>query len=184
MKLLFDFLPVLLFFAAYKLFDLYVATAVAIAAGLGQVLWLKVRGKKIETMHIITAVLLVVFGGLTLLLRDESFIKWKPTIVDWLFAAAFIGSRWVGNRRPLVARMMRGTIEVPDSIWSRLNNGWIVFFIAMGTLNLYVVYNYDTATWVNFKLFGMLGLTIAFVVLQAFYLARHIAPETTLDGDN
>lgn len=184
MKLLFDFLPVLLFFAAYKLFDIYVATGVAIAAGLGQVLWLKLRGKKIETMHITTAALLVVLGGMTLLLRDESFIKWKPTLVDWLFAAAFLGSRWIGSRKPLVARMMGGTIDVPDAIWLRLNDAWMIFFAAMGVLNLYVVYNFDTETWVNFKLFGMLGLTMAFVVAQAFYLARHITPETTPDGEN
>ena len=184
MKLLFDFLPVLLFFAAFKLFDIYVATGVAIAAGLGQILWLKLRGKKIETMHVTTAALLVVFGGMTLLLRDETFIKWKPTILDWLFAAAFLGSRFIGSRKPLVARMMGGTIDIPAEIWLRLNSAWMIFFAAMGVLNLYVVYNYDTPTWVNFKLFGMLGLTMAFVVAQAFYLARHIAPETTTDGEN
>jgi len=183
MKLLLDFLPVLLFFAAYKLYDIYVATGVAIAAGLGQVAYAWLRHRRVEKMHVITALLLLVFGGLTLALRDEAFIKWKPTIVDWLFAAAFIGSRWVGKRRPLIEKMMSGAIQVDGPIWERLNRIWVGFFVLMGFANLFVVYNFDTATWVNFKLFGMLGLTLAFVVAQAFYLARHAHPAPPSNGE-
>jgi intracellular septation protein len=184
MKLLFDLFPVLLFFAAYKLYDIYVATAVAIAAGLGQVGYVWLRHRRFEKAHVATAVLLVVFGGLTLVLRDESFIKWKPTILDWLFAAVFQGSRLFGSRKPLVQRMMGGTVNVPDPVWERLNAIWVFFFVAMGVLNLVVVYNFDTDIWVNFKLFGMMGLTLAFVIAQAFYLARHMEPEPPTDGDS
>jgi intracellular septation protein len=184
MKLLFDLFPVLLFFAAYKLYDIYVATAVAITAGLLQVGYVWLRHRRIEKTHVATAVLLVVFGGLTLALRDETFIKWKPTILDWLFAAVFLGSQFVGTRKPLVQRMMSGTVTVPEPIWERLNGLWVSFFVVMGVLNLVVVYNFDTDTWVNFKLFGMLGLTLAFVVAQAFYLARHMVPESTTDGES
>ena len=184
MKLLFDLIPVLLFFVAYKLYDIYVATAVAIAAGLLQVAYVWLRHHRIEKTHVATAVLLVVFGGLTLALRDESFIKWKPTILDGLFALVFAGSRYVGNRQPLVQRMMSGTVTVATPVWERLNRLWVFFFVAMGLLNLVVVYNFDTDTWVNFKLFGMLGLTLAFVVGQAFYLARHMVPAPPTDGES
>lgn len=184
MKLLFDLFPVLLFFAAYKLYDIYVATGVAIAAGLLQVAYVWLRHHRIEKTHVATAALLLVFGGLTLALRDETFIKWKPTILDWLFAAVFVGSRYVGNRKPLVQRMMDGSLSVATPVWERLNRLWVFFFVAMGLLNLVVVYNFDTDTWVNFKLFGMLGLTLAFVVAQAFYLARYMVPEPPTDGDS
>jgi intracellular septation protein len=184
MKLLFDFFPILLFFAAFKLYDIYVATAVAIGAGLLQVGYGWLRHRRLERMHVITALLLVVFGGLTLLLRDEMFIKWKPTILDWLFAAVFAGSRLVGKRTPLVERMLSGTVQVASSVWLRLNLLWVVFFAAMGVLNLLVVYNFDTETWVNFKLFGMLGLTFAFVIAQSFYLARHMENAPPGNGDS
>ena len=173
MKFLFDLFPIILFFAAYKLYDIYVATAVAIAAALVQtgLFWLKHR--RFENMHLVTLGLLVVFGGLTLALRDPVFIKWKPTVVNWLFAAVFMGSRFFGERT-LVERMMSHAITVPAPVWRKLNWAWTLFFLAMGFLNLYVAYNYSENTWVNFKLFGMMGLTIAFVFMQAFYLSRYM----------
>jgi intracellular septation protein len=223
MKFLIDFLPILLFFVAYKVAGIYIATGVAIAAALAQVAWAWYRHRHVETMLLVTLGLLVVFGGMTIALHDPIFVMWKPTLVNWLFAAAFLGSVWIGGK-PLIERMMSHAIEVPSPIWSRLNWLWVLFFVFSGLANLYVVYVYsgfyqaqqaliaasghaevDLAkcvetftgallfqcqdaqvreeTWVNFKLFGMMGLTILFVVAQGFYLARHIkdddqAPET------
>jgi len=177
MKFLTDFLPILLFFVAYQLYDIYVATAVAIAASALQVGYLWLFKKKIEKMHLVTLGLLVIFGGLTLLLRDPVFIKWKPTVVNWLFAVAFIGSQFIG-KKPVIERMMSHAIELPGAIWTRLNMSWSVFFLGSGALNLYVAFNYAEETWVNFKLFGMLGLTLLFVILQSFYMARHIQDQS------
>jgi len=181
MKLLFDFFPILLFFVTFKMFDdplqgVMAATAVAIVASIVQVAVTWLRFRKVENMHLVTLALIVVLGGATLWLKDEMFIKWKPTAVNWLFALAFLGSQYVG-KRPLVRRMMEGNIDLPDAVWTRLNLSWVAFFTAMGVLNLYVVYNFDTDTWVNFKLFGLLGLTLVFVIIQAFYLVRHMKDE-------
>lgn len=173
MKFLVDFLPILLFFIAYKLYDIYVATAVAIAASVAQVSWSWLRHRKVEKMQWVTLGLIVVLGGLTLLLQDETFIKWKPTLVNWLFAIAFLGSQYIG-KQSILRRMMSANLSLPDPVWLRLNWIWVGFFTALGALNLYVAYYFDTETWVNFKLFGMLGLTIAFVIAQGFYLSRYI----------
>jgi intracellular septation protein len=173
MKLLTDFFPILLFFGAYQLYDIYVATAVAIATSFLQVGYFWLVRHRVEKMHLITLGLLVVFGGLTLLLRDPLFIKWKPTVVNWLFGITFLGSQYIGPRT-MVERMMSHAVELPGLIWKRLNLSWALFFFGSGLLNLYVAFNYEESTWVNFKLFGMLGLTMLFVVLQAFYMARHI----------
>jgi intracellular septation protein len=178
MKLLFDLFPVILFFAAYKLADIYVATATAIAAGVIQVAWSRWRHGQVQTMHWITLGLLVVFGGMTLLLRDPTFIKWKPSVVNWLFAAAFLGSGLFMDRN-LLQRSMDHAIELPKHIWSRLNLAWVAFFIAIGIANLYVAYNFAEETWVNFKLFGMMGLTLLFLLAQGMYLARHIQSQET-----
>ena len=122
-------------------------------------------------MHLVTLGILVLFGGLTLVLHDPVFIKWKPTVVNWLFALIFLGSRFIGQRT-LVERMMSHAISVPTAVWLKLNWAWTLFFIAIGLVNLYVAYRYSEAVWVNFKLFGMLGLTLVFVFAQAFYLSR------------
>jgi len=181
MKLLFDFFPILLFFAAFKLSDdpkegILVATAVAIAASMVQVALYWWKYHRVEKMHLVTLALILVLGGATLVLKDEMFIKWKPTAVNWLFGMVFLASQFVGNR-PLVQRMMESNIQLPAPIWLRLNTSWVAFFTAMGFANLYVVYNFDTDTWVNFKLFGLMGLTFAFVIVQAIYLTRHIKTE-------
>jgi len=173
MKFLADFFPILLFFIAYQAYDIYVATAVAIASSFLQVAFYWITRHRVEKMHLVTLGLLVVFGGLTLLLRDPLFIKWKPTVVNWLFGIVFLGSHFLGQKT-MIERMMSHTIELPTGIWFRLNIGWALFFIASGLLNLYVAFNFPEETWVNFKLFGMLGLTLLFIVLQAFYMARHI----------
>jgi intracellular septation protein len=216
MKLLADFFPVILFFVAYKLYGIYVATGVAIIASFVQVGYGWWRHRRVENMHLITLGILVVFGGLTILLQDRTFIMWKPSVINWLFGVVFIASQFVGDK-PLVERLMGDNLKVDSGIWRRLNGAWGIFFITLGFLNLYVANDFFVAeqqlmqatglqeidldncnglfhgvqlemcnnahaleaSWVNFKLFGMLGLTIAFIVLQAFYLARHIQePET------
>jgi len=175
MKFLFDLFPIILFFVAYKMYDIYVATAVAIAAAFVQtgLFWLKTR--RFEKMHVITLGILIVFGGLTLALRDPVFIKWKPTVVNWLFAAAFVGARMF-SKTSLIERMMGHAITVPAAVWDRLNWAWVLFFVAVGIINLYVAFSYSEETWVNFKLFGMMGLTLVFVFAQAFYLGRYMQP--------
>lgn len=175
MKFLFDFFPILLFFIAYKAYDIYVATAVAIVASFIQVGWFWLQQRRVEKMHVITLLLIVVLGGATLVLQDEAFIKWKPTVVNWLFGLVFLGSQFIG-KKTIVQRMMDGSVTLPDHIWPRLNVAWAVFFISLGFLNLYVAFSghYDTDTWVNFKMFGMIGLTFLFIIAQAFYIGRYI----------
>lgn len=177
MKFLFDFLPVLLFFVAYQIYDIYVATATAMAASGLQIGWLWLKHRRVERMALFTFVLIMVLGGTTLALQDDAFIKWKPTAVNWLFGAVFLGSLFVG-KKTAIEYLVGGQLKLPAVIWVRLNLGWAAFFLAMGIANLYVAFYFDTDTWVNFKLFGMLGLTLAFVVAQAFYLARHIETGT------
>ena len=175
MQLLFDFLPVIAFFVAYKLADIYVATAVLIAAVLVQSAIQWVRKRSLNTMHLVSAGLVLVFGGLTLAIHDKTFIMWKPTIVNWLFAAGFLASQWrVFGGKPLVQRLM-GTadagIGLSGSTWRHLNLIWVAYFFILGMANLIVFRNFDEDTWVNFKLFGMLGLTLLFVVLQGMWIA-------------
>jgi intracellular septation protein len=173
MKFLFDLFPVFLFFVAFKLFDIYVATAVAIAATFLQIGWLKWKGRKVDTMMWVTLVIIVVFGGATLALHDETFIKWKPTVLYWMFGLA-IAAAELGFRRNLVRAMLAEQVRLPDAVWARLNWSWAGFFAFMGAANLYVAFNFSTDTWVNFKLFGGMGLMLLFVVLQAAFLARHL----------
>lgn len=173
MKLLFDFFPILLFFVSFKLFDIYIATAVAIAASFVQLGISWYRTRKVEPMHLITFAIIVVFGGLTLYLQDELFIKWKPTVINWLFGIVFLASQVMG-KKTMIERMMGASLVLPNEVWRRLNASWTVFFLLLGAVNLFVIYSFDTATWVNFKLFGMMGLTFVFVILQSIYLSRHI----------
>ncbi len=173
MKFLFDLFPIILFFAAYKMYDIYVATAVAIGAAFVQTGLFWMKNRRFEKMHVITLAILVVFGGLTLALRDPVFIKWKPTVVNWLFAGVFIGAR-LFSKTTLIERMMGHAISVPPAVWQRLNWAWVLFFIFIGIVNLYVAFNYSESAWVNFKLFGMMGMTLVFVFGQAFYLGRYM----------
>lgn len=173
MKLLFDFFPIILFFIAFKVFNIYIATAVAIISSIIQVFYTWFKNRRVEVMHIITLTIIVVLGSATLLFHNELFIKWKPTAINWIFAIAFITSQFFGEK-PLIRRMMENNIQLPNAIWTRLNLSWVIFFTTMGAANLYVIYNYDTNTWVNFKLFGILGLTVVFVIAQAVYLTKHV----------
>ncbi len=172
MKFLFDLFPVILFFAAFQVWDIYVATGVAIAASIAQIGWLALRGKKIEPMLWASLAIIVVFGGLTLALRDKTFIQWKPTVLYWLFAAVLSASALAG--RNLIKAMMSKQITLPEGIWSRLNWSWVAFFAFMGVANLYVAYNYSESTWVSFKLFGGMGLMLVFVLAQGLVLARYV----------
>ena len=173
MKFLFDLFPVILFFIAFKFAGIYVATAVAIAASLLQVGWLKWRGRKVDKMMWVSLAIIVVFGGATLLLHDETFIKWKPTVLYWLFGASLMGGK-LFFRKNLVRTMLGEQVSMPEAVWARLNWSWVGFFAFMGALNLYVAFNYSTDLWVNFKVFGGMGLMLLFVVAQALFLARHV----------
>ena len=173
MKLLFELFPVLLFFVAYKIYGIYVATAVMIITSLLQAFYLWRRDGAIPTMHWVTLGLVVFFGGLTLVLQDPTFVKIKPTIVNWLFASAFIIAPFIGGKT-LPQRMMEANVELPESKWKSLNVAWILFFIALGGLNVAVAFNFSEDAWVNFKLYGLMGLTFVFALAQGFYIARHI----------
>jgi intracellular septation protein len=173
MKFLFDLFPVILFFIAFKFAGIYAATAVAIAATIVQVGWLKWRGRKVDNMMWISLAIIVVFGGATLLLHDETFIKWKPTVLYWLFGASLLGAQ-AFFRRNLIQAMLGDKVSMPEAGWTRLNWSWIGFFVFMGAANLYVAFNYPTDLWVNFKVFGGMGLMLVFVILQAVFLARYI----------
>lgn len=178
MKFLFEIFPIILFFAAFKLYGIYVATGVAIAATVAQISWVWVKHRKVENMQWISLALIVVFGGATMLLRDETFIKWKPTVLYWLFAVTLLASE-LAFRKNLIRAMMEKQVSAPDAVWKKLLFGWVGFFVVMGILNLYVAYNYSTDTWVSFKLFGGIGLMIVFVIGQAVMLAPHMKEKET-----
>ncbi len=205
MKQLFDFFPILLFFIVYKFYldlpddwvlsvngllpfmelvpgeakhAIYMATLVAIVATVIQVALVALIKKKVEKMLLVTLLLLLVFGGATLFLKDPVFIKWKPTAINWLFAVVFLGSQFIGEK-PLVQRMMGHALDIEDrSVWARLNLAWVLFFVVSGVLNLVVAFNFSEDIWVDFKMFGLLGLTMLFVIGQAFWLSRYINPES------
>ena len=172
MKFLFDYFPILCFFIAYKVWGIYVATGVAMGASALQVsiYWLKHR--RFEKLHVITLAFILLLGAMTLLFHKAIFIQWKPTIVYWIFALLLFSSHVIGSRT-LVHRMLNDKIILPLKVWSRLNLSWAIFFLLLGGLNLYVVYHFSTNAWVNFKLFGTLGLIFVFIIGQALYIARH-----------
>ena len=176
MKFLFDLFPVILFFAAFKLADIYVATAVAIGATFLQIGLLALLKRKIDTMLWASLAIIVVFGGATLVLRDETFIKWKPTVLYWLFSAVLAGSALL-FRKNLIRAMLTAQVQLPEPVWARLNWSWVGFFSFMGIANLLVAFNFTTEQWVNFKLFGGTGLMLLFVIGQALFLARHVQEE-------
>lgn len=176
MKFLFDLFPVVLFFVVFKLFDIYTATAAAIAATFLQIGWLKWKRRKVDKMMWVTLAIIVVFGGATLALHDETFIKWKPTVLYWMFAVALAGAKLLFGRN-LLRSVLGEQVKMPEGVWTRLNWSWAGFFAFMGIANLYVAFNFSTDAWVNFKLFGGMGLMLVFVVLQALVLARYVEEE-------
>ncbi len=223
MKLLYDFFPIILFFISYKLAGIYTATIVAIAAAVAQVAHYWFKHRRFETMHLVSLALIIVLGGLTLILRDKAFIMWKPTLVNWLFAAVFLATSLLGGK-PLIHRMLGSQLELPQYVWRRLNVLWISFFLLAGAVNVLFVQNFQSAEnaliesaphtesqkisdlncesdfsgnqqrlcerakakenlWVQFKLFGMLGLTLVFVIIQGFYLYRFLQPEDSVNNN-
>ena len=205
MKVLFDLFPVLLFFVAYTAAKrapdtasatvssllgalgagasisaeqgpILLATAVAIVATICQVGWLLLRKRKVDAMLWISLAIIVVMGGATLLLRDPTFIKWKPTVLYWAFAVVLLGADLLLSKN-MIRSMMQGQMSLPDVVWTRLNLSWVLFFAVMGVANLYVAYNYSESTWVNFKLFGGIGLMVVFVVIQGVMLSRFLEGE-------
>jgi len=171
MKLLLDFFPIVLFFAAFKLWGIYVATAVAIAATVAQIAWLRWSTGKVEPMQWLSLAIIVLFGGATILAHDDTFIKWKPTVLYWAMGGS-LAAGMLFFRKNLLRSLMGAQLELPDAAWRAMNWSWSAFFAVMGVLNLWVAFHFDTDTWVNFKLFGGLGLMALFVVGQAFYLGR------------
>lgn len=208
MKLFYDLLPVILFFVGYhnasfvventpvgQWIDLnqsevviatIIATGIAIVASFIQVAGFWLKNKRFERLHIFSLVLISSLGGITIFFGNPAFIQWKPTLLNWVFAGAFLGSQFIGKSN-LVERMMGAQIKLPEKIWLRLNLSWVAFFIFSGFANLYVAFYYaielDEKTrmdnWVDFKLFGLMGMTLVFVVAQAFYLTRHIQEDET-----
>lgn len=173
MKILIDFLPIVLFFFAYKLSGIYAATAVAILASLILVAISWYKNRRLEMVQLVTLFTIVILGGATLIFHNEMFIKWKPTVINWILATLFLGSQYVGSK-PVIQRLMEHAVELPMQVWHKVNMSWVIFFTLIGFANIVVAYEFTTNTWVNFKLFGVLGLTIVFVIAQAIYLTKHL----------
>jgi len=203
MKLLFDFFPIILYFLTYKQANFlientfagqlvdpakpefinatFLAIGVAIISSFLQVAIHWVKTKKFERMHIFSLALIAILGSITIFVGDPVFFQWKPTILNWLFSVVFLGSMVIGEK-PIIERMMGAQITLPENVWKTLNLSWVAFFFISGAANLYVAFYYDLGapdnirmdTWVDFKLFGLMGLTIGFIILQAIYLSRHI----------
>ena len=173
MKLLLDFFPIALFFVAFKLWGIYVATGVAIVATVAQIAWVRYSTGKVEPMQWLSLGIIVIFGGATILAHDETFIKWKPTVLYWLMGGS-LAIGLLGFRKNLLKSVMGAQLELPEAAWRAMTWSWVVFFAVMGVLNLWVAFHFDTATWVNFKLFGGLGLMAVFVIGQALFLGRYM----------
>ncbi len=172
MQFLVDYFPLLLFFAAFKLWDIYVATAVAIVASVAQIAYFRWRRGKVEVVHWLSLAIIAVFGGATLLLHDETFIKWKPTVLYWLFAAILAVGR-LGFRRNLIGALLK-EITLPDAVWARVTWIWVGFLLAMGGVNLYGATHYSTAAWVNFKVWGAMGMFFLLAVGTVASVARYL----------
>jgi intracellular septation protein len=178
MKFFFDIFPVILFFIAFKLGDIYIATGVAIAATFAQIGWVWFKHRKVDTMLWASLGIITVFGGLTLIFHDETFIKWKPTILYWAFAVAML----IGTllfRKNLIRTLLAEQMKLPESVWKKVNWSWIGFFVFMGFANLAVAFAFNLSTddWVNFKLFGGMGLMFVFVIIQGLILSKYIEEE-------
>ncbi|MHB1949725.1 MAG: septation protein A [Gammaproteobacteria bacterium] len=178
LNFLYEFLPVVLFFIAFKYYGIYTATVVGIVVSALQLGLSTIWQRRLDKKQLITLLVFILFGGMTLYFHNPIFVKWKPSVVFWIFGTVLFLSHFVG-KKPLMRRMLESVLDgkasLPDFIWSRLNIAWTVFFFILGTINIYVAYTFSTETWVNFKLYGILGLLFAFSFLQALYLSRYIS---------
>jgi len=172
MHFLAEYFPLLLFFAAFKLADIYTATAVAIVASIVQIAYFKWRRGKVATMHWLSLAIIVVFGGATLLLHDETFIKWKPTVLYWLFGVVLLVGRLV-FRRNLIGALLPDLV-LPEPVWARITWAWVVFLGAMGAANLYIASRFPTDVWVNFKIWGGIGMFMLAAVGTVASVARYL----------
>ena len=173
MKQFLDFLPVVVFFAFYKLYDIYAGTLALIVATAVVLIYSWVRYRTVEKMALFTFILVAVFGGLTLFFHNDEFIKWKVTVIYGLFAAALLFSQWV-MKKPLIQRMLGKELTLPQAVWSKLNLAWAAFFILCGLANIYVAFWLPQDIWVNFKVFGLTALTLVFTLLSGVYIYRHM----------
>jgi intracellular septation protein len=171
-KLLFDFFPLILFFIAFNVAGIFVATAVAIAASVGQIGWVLVKRRRVTNLQWASLAIIVVFGGATLILHDETFIKWKPTVLYWVMGLSFLVA--LAFKTNLAKSLMAEGIQLPEPVWTRVAVMWAVFFLFEGALNLWVAFHYSMATWVTFKTFGSLVLVVAFVVAQTLWLSKYM----------
>ncbi len=207
MKILLDFLPIVLFFGMFKYAEgnkewaaatatdwlgfmvsggvvgpaeapVLLATVVVIIATLAQIIWLKAMRKKVDTMLWISLALVTVLGGATIYFHSESFIKWKPTVLYWVMGSALLIGQLVFKKNGIKS-LMGTQMNLPDAVWRTVNFSWVAFFAVMGVINIWVAYNFPTSTWVNFKLFGGMGLMVVFVLAQAVYLNKHIKQDPT-----
>ena len=207
MKILFDFLPIALFFGMFKYAEankdwaagaatdwlgfmvsggivgpaeaqMLLATVVVIVATLTQIIWLKLRGRKVDLMLWVSLGLVTALGSATIYFHSESFIKWKPTVLYWVMGASLLVGQLVFGKNG-VKSLMGGQMSLPDPVWRRVNFSWVGFFAVMGVINLWVAFNFSTGTWVNFKLFGSMGLMLLFILAQAFFLNKHLKTDTT-----
>lgn len=173
MKLLFDLFPVILFFAVFKAAGVFAATTAAIMATFMQVAWVKYRHGKVDTMLWVSLGIITVFGGATLLLHDETFIKWKPTVLYWFFSSTLLVSP-ILFKKNLMRALLQDKMALPDPVWDNVNLSWSAFFAVLGIINLYVAFNYSTDAWVNFKLFGATGIMLVFILAQAAMLSKYV----------
>ncbi len=173
MKFLFDYFPIACFFIAYKFSNIYIATEVTIAASLLQLGMYWLIHRRFETLHTLTFIFVVILGGSTLFFHNEIFIKWKPSVIYWIFTIILFISQFF-SPKTVLERMLSDKIKLTKKIWQRLNFSWALFFLLLGILNIYVIYHFNTNVWVNFKLFGTLGLTALFIMAQAVYMVRHM----------
>lgn len=183
-KFLFDLFPLILFFVAYRFADIYVATAVAMVAAVGQIAYIKLTGKRIEGTHWINLVVIVVFGGATLWLQNDAFIKWKPTVLYWLFAVVLLGSQWFSGKN-LLQKLLGEKVTLTEQGWRGLNLSWSSFFIFAGGINLFVAFSglFTESQWVNFKVFGLMGLLVLFVIAQSIWMSKHMIESDTTEDD-